>query len=126
MFKNLKVGDKVYMAPQRRFGGNPRYVEISAVGRKYGYFKLGWMDHAFLLTNGESHHAEGLNARMNQVGFDIYPSEENYRQKMLEGDNFFELQSRLFQSKSFRLRNLPPSVVSKILDVLDEAGIKGE
>lgn len=40
-FKDLKVGDEVFLVESDRRRCNPRYVTVEKVGRKYVYLKLG-------------------------------------------------------------------------------------
>lgn len=125
-FKDLKVGDIVFVARQCRPYEKERHVTteeaaVTKVGRKYGYFVMQRREVPFCLNTGHSHHAD-CNARMNGWGFDVYHSEEEYLACKVAKERHALLCKKLGIEYGKR-HLLTPEVVEKIHAVLDEAGI---
>lgn len=121
---DVKVGDKVFVVHQRRRhskDARSAFESVIRVGRKYAYLD-GYRERAFDLITGHSVHGKDDNARLNGYGFDVYISDEDYRRKELELSEKARLKRRIVDRWN-RLIDLPPDTVSKIHDILDEAGI---
>jgi len=127
MFKNLKVGDKVWVQHQEgRYSATKEgeYITVEKLGRKYGYLAKGFGDKAFCLKTGQSHHPSFGNVRANGWGFDVYPTQEDYLNAMHAKDEFIRLQKRLTKGNWRVIVDLPPQAVNEIHAVLDKYGIE--
>lgn len=123
MFENLKPGDTVFVVNGSRRvlqpGGNKM---VSRVGRKYGYIGE---EEPFSLSTGQSFHGpDTFNTRANGYGFDVYPSEDDYRRQQHERAEFERLKNRL--TNFGRFVDLPPDAVAAIHEVLDKAKEVGD
>ena len=124
LFDGLKGGDKVFVVYQNRRGQTEERSEIlpvSRVGRTYGYIERYGAECPFYLLDGISHHKD-QNARANKYGFDVYPSEECYRNVMHSKSEMARLKGRIADRYN-GLKKLSPDVVQSIHKVLDEAGV---
>jgi len=129
-FKSKLVGDKVFVVHQ-----NDRYrsskgltpktetLSICKIGRKYLYLE-GWQNQKFFKDNGVSAHHEDSNARSNGVGFDVYHSEDDYKQEQHEKLELSRLERRMISSRWNRsLTRLSPDTVNEIHKILDTEGV---
>ena len=116
--RDLKLGDSVFVVHQKRRYASEQKMEmkiITRVGRLYAYIDAD----QFFRDTGSSHHGPDSNARANGYGFDVYVSEDAYRQKQHEASEHERLQGRLVD-RFFRLNKLTPKVVAAIHGLLDE------
>lgn len=134
LLSGLKAGDEVFVVEQKRRGGCAGYeprrltATVERVGRKYGYVRLNqWGDPApFILDNGKSFHGEHTCAtRSNGDGFDVYPSEQHYRDEVLACGEADRLSSRMVAGCQIGLlRQFPHECVVRLHQVLDDFGIE--
>lgn len=115
-FKNLKLGDEVYVVPQQRSRlSKPSgyYTPITKVGTKYIYIKPG----RFHPEDGKSAHKE-WNERANGFGFDVYLSKHDYETEMHQIAEYERLKERLMGRWS--MVELKPVTVAAIHEALDK------
>lgn len=126
----IKKGDKIFVVRDRnrwKVQNNKPveafYVEVSKVGRKYGYFGEGYREEKFNLEDGSS--AGDDNHRINGYGFDIYSSKEEWEKEVFERDELLRLNERLIDTRAIskRLHDFSPEVVQKIHKLLDQEGL---
>jgi len=125
-FKHLKAGDQVYVVPQRRRSGEPSFVEVIKVGKKYGYILEYARQEPFDLLTGQSVHNDNSNARCNGWGFDVWPSEEAYRAHIATIEANIRLGKRLkalyHGQYGSMLDKASPKLVADLHAVLDRHG----
>lgn len=123
--QEVKAGERVFVVEQRdreqlRRNDDPvtYSVEISRIGRSYGYFigRYGF-ELKFDRITGVSWHGRDDNSRLNGLGFDVYVTEQDYLQEQREFSERERLHARLGCSGS-RVK-LSPEQVSAIHEVLD-------
>lgn len=123
---NLKVGDSIFVVRHlSRFSEKEPVTSteiITKVGRKYGYYGTQYHEKAFYLDSGASYHPMDDNARVNGLGFDVYRSEVDYFEQVLQDARFRSLSERLIRCNG-RLTTLDPVIVEAIHDILDVADI---
>jgi hypothetical protein len=114
-FKDLKVGDTVFVASQdsrwssRRFYGT---YTVTKVGRKYGTFGI---DNKFDLATGMSVHGE-CSVRANGYGFDVFVDSDDYETSQHD----IKMRARLRELiRHVDVRDLKLSSVEKIVAVLE-------
>lgn len=115
MFENLKVGDEVIVVSklaewELRCGRSPkvRTEKVTKVGEKYAY--LG--DAPFHKSTGHSSH---VGIERENGGFDVFPSLEDYEQRL-------EIEREIAKLKSRLDGNYRPSLaaLNKVNVILDE------
>ena len=125
---HLQVGDTVFVVHglpswAARQGKEPRTEtkEVIKKGRLYGYIEHYGREAKFSLETGWSVHGDG-NARDNGFGFDVYATENEYREKMAGKKLRNDLMKRLcIQSHNAgKLQNAPIHIVSAMHDLLDK------
>lgn len=119
-FGNLKAGDTVYVVPQQsRYGSarTPHTATVSRVGRGYGYIAKSTGEMKFHLDTGESYDKDGL-SRANGFGFDVYATEQEYKQEADDWYQYQRLKARLGAGSS--MIKLSADAVRKIHAILDE------
>ena len=118
----LKVGDHVFVVDQPgRSGREPiaRYLPVTRVGRKYGFVqRFGSRDEAFYLLNGASA-GEKQNERANGWGFDVYASEQHWKEETTAVAERERLEGRLLTDWGRLTSKLTPSQVEAIHRILD-------
>ena len=127
-FKHLKPGDQVYIVPQGKRSGEPCFIQVVSVGRKYGYIKESFYEEPFDLFTGQSVHNKVSNARYNGHGFDVWPSKEAYDAHIATIEASTRLATRLSSLRrnqySPTLNNASPELVADLHAVLDRHGIQ--
>lgn len=121
--RDLKVGDTVFVVHQRRRGDKEfrtAEMQIVKVGNKYAYLQGTWAELSFHRDSGISNHPKDCNARNNGYGFNVYLCREDWEREESHKAEKYRLEKRLISTWN-RLRDLPPSVVSSIHSILDEA-----
>ena len=124
-FKDLKVGDQIFVVWQRRRGQKEersRVETVVRVGRKYAYIEQYSREAAFCRNTGRSVHDRDSNARANGYGFDVYLREEDYRKEQFNATEKRRLEKRIVGSYG-RLVDLRPEIVDKFNDILDAEGL---
>jgi hypothetical protein len=125
LFKDLKVGDKVFVSklPDSRIKNAVRtgeYKTVVKLGRVYGYLEGGILESpAFRLENGHSHHADG-NARSNGWGFDVFPSEEAFIYSCAVTEAIGRIQSKL-NANTGCISALPDDAILKIDKIIQDS-----
>lgn len=120
-FRDLKVGDEVFVVHQKRRECSEQRMEwlpVTRVGTKFAYVRRWHEDEPFSRKDGASHHSES-NVRQNGLGFDVYIREEDYRQVVSEWAERCRLRNRLVVSWG-DLVDLSPELVAKLNRVVDE------
>lgn len=124
---DLRVGDTVFVVYglsswAARQGDEPRteIKEIVKKGRLYGYIEHYRREAKFCLKTGWSVH-ENDNARGNGFGFDVYATEDEYRQKIADKKLRTDLMKRLCiqPHNAGKLQDAPAHVISAMHDLLD-------
>lgn len=126
-FKHLKPGDQVYIVPQRRRSGEPHFVEVIKVGRKYGCINEGFYDEPFDLLTGRSVHSKDSNTRANGYGFDVWLSKEAYETHIATIEASTRLVTRLEALRHSKYSDIldkaHPELVADLHAVLDRHGV---
>lgn len=124
---DLRVGDTVFVVYGlsswvARRGDEPRteIKEIVKKGRLYGYIEHYCSEAKFSLKTGWSVH-ENDNVRRNGFGFDVYATEDEYRQKIAGKKLRADLMERLWiqPHNAGKLQGAPVHVISAMHDLLD-------
>ena len=124
-YKDLKVGDEVFVVQQKsRYNTEERtsVEKVARVGRKYNYIMRGFQELPFCRNTGQSVHNPDHNTRANGQGFDVYLCEPTYRQLQYDAAQKRKLDKRIV-GRWNGLVSLPPDIVNKINTLLDEAGL---
>lgn len=125
-FRNLKVGDTVFVVHQRRRGQTEErseHMQVIRIGRKYAYVEKHNREEVFCLDTGNSVHKDDT-TRANGYGFDVYLCEDDYRTMQRDSTEFSRLQNRLLHPvHSYRIIDLSPMIVTAIHEILDKFGI---
>lgn len=118
-FRDLKVGDTVFVVYQKRRGDKECKTEtlpVVKVGRKYGYIDRYCRQESFCLNSGKSVYS--------YFRFDVYHSEAEFRQHEHTRTEFRRLAERIVLPYSSRhIVDLPHDAVVAIHKILDDAGI---
>jgi hypothetical protein len=118
----LRVGDHVFVVDQRgRSGGEPnaRYLPVTRVGRKYGFVqRFGSREEAFYLFDGRSA-CEKQNERANGWGFDVYVSEQHWKEETTAVAERERLEGRLLTDWGRLTSKLTAAQVDAIHNILD-------
>jgi hypothetical protein len=94
------------------------YLKVNKVGRTYGYVVDAFNDRQFNLSDGKSHHKEGM-VRANGYGFDVYSSKEEYEEQLANFKAYTDLKKRLLDG-AHCLIQLSPAKVKAIHAILDQ------
>ena len=106
-FKDLKVGDEVYLVEYDARHRNPKYVKIGKIGKKYTYLETGqiiqeWSYDGYAIASGASH-----------PYCKIYSSKKEYEEMLLW--NKFKSKVDTFSNPPFN-----KEIRGKILDLAKE------
>jgi hypothetical protein len=128
--RDVKVGEAVFVVPQKRRHGNqePGFIAVvSNVARKYAtasHDEGNWNRiYEFVRESGASKEGPDSNARVNGFGFDVYHSESEFLEAQRQHQIRTSLPGRIIDRWG-RLQIMPIACAEQIHAILNEYGVE--
>jgi hypothetical protein len=128
--RDVKVGDAVFVVPQKQRHGNqePGFIAVvSKVARKYAianHNKGNWNRiYEFVRESGASKESPDSNLRVNGFGFDVYHSESEFFEAQRRHQIRTSLPGRIVDRWG-RMKIMPHACIERIHAILNEYGVE--